>query len=86
MTTINANYHVENSVREYIVEYLHVTAKTHCFKGMRVLAGSKMEAFEKCPKMTKTGRVKLVGDVLSNLKEVTNFGGSLKSDRGCVLF
>ena len=33
MTTINANYHVENSVREYIVEYLHVTAKTHCFKG-----------------------------------------------------
>ena len=81
------NYRVDDSkVFEFIVEYLHVTPKTHSFKGYRVLAGSKMEAFEKCPKMTKTGRVLRVGDVLSNLREVTNFGGSLKSDRGCVLF
>ena len=85
MTTINATYHVGEGLREYIVEYLHVTPKTHCFKGMRVLAGSKMEAFEKCPKMTKTGRVLRVGDVLSGLREIVN-ADSLKSDRGCRVF
>ena len=81
------NYRVDDSkVFEFIVEYLHVTAKTSRFKGYRVLAGSKEEALRKCPKRVITGRVLRVGDALSNLREVTNFGGSLKSDRGCVLF
>ena len=78
-------YKVSEGLREYIVEYLSVTAKSHCLKGERVMAGSKMEAFNLCKRMTKTGRVLRVGDVLSGLREVITVE-TLKSDRGCRVF
>ena len=82
---IKSEMHVGKVLREYIVEYLHVTAKGHNLKGYKVMAGSKAEAINLCPKMTITGRVKEVGEVLSCLKEVANVE-NLKSDRGCRVF
>ena len=82
---IKSEMHVGMVLREYIVEYLHVTAKGHNLKGYKVMAGSKAEAINLCPKMTITGRVKEVGEVLSCLKEVANVE-NLKSDRGCRVF
>ena len=79
---IKKNYHISEGLREYVVEYLHVTAKTQGFKGYRVYASSKAEALAKCPKMTVTGRVKEMGEVFSNLREVIATE-TLKSDRGC---
>ena len=81
------NYRVDDSkVFEYIVEYLHVTARTHSFKGYRVYAKSKAEAISKCPKMTITGRVLKIGyETISGLREVVN-ADYFKSDRGCRVF
>ena len=76
------NYTISAGLKEYLVEYLHVTAKGHSFKECRVLAGCKGEALAKCPKMTVTGRVKEMGEVFSNLREVIAVE-TLKSDRGC---
>ena len=76
------NYNISAGLKRYIVEYLHVTAKTQGFKGYEVVAGSKEEALRLCPKMTVTGRVKEMGEVLSCLKEVMTVE-TLKSDRGC---
>lgn len=83
--TMKSEMHVGRVLREYIVEYLKVTAKTHSLEGYRVMAGSKAEAIRLCPKMTITGRVKEAGEVLSCLREVANVE-SLKSDRGCRVF
>lgn len=83
--TMKSEMHVGRVLREYIVEYLHVTAKGHNLKGYKVMAGSKAEAISLCPKMTITGRVKEMGEVLSCLKEVANVE-NLKSDRGCRVF
>ena len=83
--TMKSEMHVGRVLREYIVEYLHVTAKGHNLKGYKVMAGSKAEAINLCPKMTITGRVKEIGEVFSCLKQVVN-ADSLKSDRGCRVF
>ena len=85
MTNSKANYVIGAGLKEYIVEYLHVTAKGHNLKGYKVMAGSKAEAISLCPKMTITGRVKEIGEVFSCLKQVVNVD-SLKSDRGCRVF
>ena len=85
MTNSKENYAISKGLKEYVVEYLHVTAKGHNLKGYRVMAGSKAEAINLCLKMTITGRVKEVGEVLSCLKEVANVE-NLKSDRGCRVF
>lgn len=78
-------YTISEGLKEYIVEFLNVTAKGHSLKGERVMAGSKMEAFNLCKRMTKTGRVLEVGQVLSGLRVIVNTD-SLKSDRGCRVF
>ena len=83
--TNSKNYAISKGLKEYIVEYLHVTAKGHNLKGYKVMAGSKAEAINLCPKMTITGRVKEIGEVFSCLKQVVN-ADSLKSDRGCRVF
>lgn len=85
MTNSKENYAISKGLKEYIVEFLNVTAKGHSFKGERVMAGSKMEAFNLCKRMTKTGRVLEAGQVFSNLRVIVN-ADSLKSDRGCRVF
>jgi len=82
--TTKSEMHVGRVLREYIVEYLNVTAKTHSFKGERVLAGSKEEAFNLCKRMTKTGRVKEASETLSCLRVVQN--SIPVTERGCRVF